>query len=74
VNPPEKRLGVSRANQGKFLKQTVARLKQFPQVAGMTWYLLRDERTLGGWQSGTYSYFGQKPRSAMHLAWRSVLR
>jgi hypothetical protein len=75
VNPPDKRLGVSLKQQGAFLRQAAARLKQFPQVAGMTWYLLRDERTISGWQSGTYSYRGRptKPRTYMHRAWRALL-
>jgi hypothetical protein len=75
VNPPDKRLGVSPKQQGSFLKQAVSKLKKYPQVAGMTWYLLRDERTMAGWQSGTYSNRGsaKRPRKYMNLAWKAVL-
>ena len=37
-------------------KQTVAKLRKYSQVQGMTWYLLRDESDLAGWQSGFLTY------------------
>ena len=56
VSPPERRLGVPSGKQTLFYKQTVAKLKKYSQVQGMTWYLLRDESDLAGWQSGFLTY------------------
>lgn len=56
VNPPDKRLGVSSRTQSKFFTQTVSKLKRYPQVQGMTWYMLRDEVNPAGWQSGLLTY------------------
>ena len=64
---------VTAKNQGTFFKQGVAKLKKYPQVQGVTWYLLRDERTKAGWQSGTYTYHGKTPRKYMNSAWKAML-
>jgi Glycosyl hydrolase catalytic core len=56
VNPPEKRLGVPSSKQTLFYKQTVTKLRKYPQVQGMTWYMLRDEVNPAGWQSGFLTY------------------
>jgi hypothetical protein len=44
--------GVSTKQQSNYFKQAVAKLKKYPQVQGMVWYMLRDETSAGGWQSG----------------------
>ena len=73
VGPRNTLTEVTAKNQGTFLKQAVTKLKKYPQVQGMTWYLLRDERTRSGWQSGTYTYHGKHPRKFMNSAWKAVL-
>ena len=71
VNPPEKRLGVSSKKQTLFYKQTVAKLKKYPQVQGMTWYMLRDEVSLAGWQSGFLTY-PKSHKAKKRLIWFAV--
>jgi len=73
VGPRNTLTEVTAKNQGTFLRQAVAKLKKYPQIQGMTWYLLRDERTRSGWQSGTYTYRGKHPRKFMNAAWKAVL-
>ncbi len=73
VGPRNTLTEVTAKNQGTFLKQAVTKLKKYPQVQGMTWYLLRDERTRSGWQSGTFTYHGKNPRKFMNSAWKAVL-
>jgi hypothetical protein len=45
-------LGVSTKLQALYFKQAVSKLKRYPQVKGMVWYMLRDETSVAGWQSG----------------------
>jgi hypothetical protein len=71
VNPPEKRLGVSSRKQMQFYQGTVAKLKKYSQVQGMTWYLLRDESDLAGWQSGFLTY-PKSHKSKKRLIWNAV--
>jgi hypothetical protein len=44
--------GVSRRQQALYFKQAVQKLRRYRQVQGMVWYMLRDETSAGGWQSG----------------------
>lgn len=76
VNPPEKRLGVSSRKQALFFKQTVSKLRKIPQVQGMTWYMLRDEVSLAGWQSGLLTYpKSHKSRKRMiWFTWRALAK
>jgi hypothetical protein len=52
TNPPDTLFGVSYAKQARYLTQAVAIARANPRVDLMLWFLLRDEESLGGWQSG----------------------
>lgn len=70
VNPPEKRLGVTSRQQSNFFKSTVAKLRKYPQVQGMTWYMLRDERSLAGWQSGLLTK--KNTKRVIWTTWKNI--
>jgi hypothetical protein len=63
TNPPDTQLGVSYAKQALYLKQAFAIARANPRVDMMLWFLLRDEPTLGGWQSGLETAAGKKKPS-----------
>jgi hypothetical protein len=52
TNPPDKAFGVSYAKQALYLKQAVAIARKNPNIDLFIWYLLRDEKSIGAWQSG----------------------
>jgi hypothetical protein len=60
TNPPDKLFGVSYAKQAAYLTQAFAMARKNPRVDMMLWFLLRDEPTLGGWQSGLLTFSGKK--------------
>jgi hypothetical protein len=60
TNPPDKLFGVSYAKQAAYLTQAFAIARKNPRVDMMLWFLLRDEPTLGGWQSGLLTFRGVK--------------
>jgi hypothetical protein len=55
TRPPDPIYGVSYALQAKYLTQAFAIARKNPRVDVMLWFLLRDEPTLAGWQSGLYT-------------------
>ena len=55
TNPPDPSFGVSLAKQALYLKQAFAIARANPRIDMMLWFLLKDEPTLGGWQSGLIS-------------------
>jgi hypothetical protein len=63
TNPPDKFFGVSWARQATYLSQAFARARRHPRVDMMLWYLLQDEPSLGGWQSGLQTTQG-RPKPA----------
>jgi hypothetical protein len=63
TNPPDALFGVSYAKQALYLKQAFAIARKNPRVDMMLWFLLRDEPTLGGWQSGLETAAGRKKPS-----------
>jgi hypothetical protein len=63
TNPPDTLFGVSYAKQAAYLKQAFAIARANPRVDMMLWFLLRDEPTLGGWQSGLETVTGKKKPS-----------
>jgi hypothetical protein len=67
---PSPILGVPSAKQALFFKQAVARLRHFPQVQGMVWYMLRDEQNVAGWQSGLLNLRGDKRK--IWFTWRDL--
>jgi hypothetical protein len=60
TNPPDRLLGVSPAKQAQYLTQSVAIARANPRVTMLLWFLLRDETSLGGWQSGLETATGAK--------------
>ncbi len=62
TNPPDGVFGVSWTTQAKYLTQAFAIARRNPRIDMMLWFLLRDEPTLGGWQSGLFTVdWLQKP-------------
>ena len=59
TNPPDRALGVSPAKQAAYLKQAYAMARKNPRITMMLWFLLKDERLLGGWQSGLMTARGR---------------
>ena len=60
TNPPDRAFGVSYAQQAAYMKQAYAIARRNPRIDMMLWFLLRDEPSLGGWQSGLLTRTGQK--------------
>ena len=66
TNPPDDIFGVTYAKQSLYLKQAYAIASRNPRIRIFVWFLLRDEPTLDGWQSGLRTAAGNaKP------AWRT---
>jgi hypothetical protein len=71
TNPPDAVFGVSWAKQAAYLTQAFGIARQNPRIDMMLWFLLKDEPTLGGWQSGLMTVNGKKKPSFaafQHLA------
>jgi hypothetical protein len=60
TNPPDRVFGVSYAKQASYLKQAYAIARKNPRIDMMLWFLLRDQRALGGWQSGLLNVRGSR--------------
>jgi Glycosyl hydrolase catalytic core len=60
TNPPDRALGVSYKQQAAYMKQAFALARKNPRIDMMLWFLLRDEPSLGGWQSGLMTRTGRK--------------
>jgi len=52
TNPPDRLLGVSPARQALTIGQAALRVWEQPRATVLIHFLVRDEPTLGGWQSG----------------------
>jgi hypothetical protein len=65
TNPPDRILGVSQAKQAQYLGEAAARVWRAPGVTVLIQFLVRDEPSLGGWQSGLYTVAGT-PKLAAH--------
>jgi hypothetical protein len=63
TNPPDTFFGVSWAKQAAYLKQAFAIARANPRIDIMTWFLLKDDLPLGGWQSGLMTADGRKKPS-----------
>jgi hypothetical protein len=61
TNPPDKTIfGVSWAKQALYMKQAYAIARKNPRIDMMLWFLVRDEASMGGWQSGLETVTGKK--------------
>jgi hypothetical protein len=58
TNPPDRLLGVSYAKQAAYLGEAAMRVYQQSGVTMLIHFLVRDEPTLGGWQSGLFTAGG----------------
>jgi hypothetical protein len=68
TNPPDKLYGVTYAKQAAYLTQAFAIARKNPRIDMMLWFLLKDEPTLAGWQSGLLTTKGaRKPSFAAFM-------
>jgi hypothetical protein len=58
TNPPDRLLGVSYALQARYIGESALRVWQQPGVTMLIHFLVRDEPSIGGWQSGLFSAGG----------------
>jgi hypothetical protein len=58
TNPPDRLLGVSYALQSRYIAEAALRVWQQPGVTMLINFLVRDEPSLGGWQSGLFTAGG----------------
>jgi hypothetical protein len=58
TNPPDPLLGVSYALQAKYVGQSALQVWRNPGVTMLINFLVRDEPSLGGWQSGLFTVGG----------------
>jgi hypothetical protein len=65
TNPPDRLLGVSYAAQARYLGEAALRVWRQPGVTMLIQFLVRDEPSIGGWQSGLFSA-GGKAKPALH--------
>jgi hypothetical protein len=65
TNPPDRLLGVSYAAQARYIGEAALRTWQQPGVTMLIQFLVRDEPSLGGWQSGLFSA-GGTAKPALH--------
>jgi hypothetical protein len=63
TNPPDEFFGVPWARQAMYLTQSFGIARRNPRIDMMLWYLLQDEPSLGGWQSGLQTTDGKKKPS-----------
>ncbi len=65
TNPPDSLLGVSYAKQAQYIGEAALRVWEQPGATVLIQFLVQDEPSLGGWQSGLYTKSGQaKPARA----------
>jgi hypothetical protein len=58
TNPPDRLLGVSYTQQAKFIGESALQVWRNPGVTMLIHFLVRDEPSLGGWQSGLFTVGG----------------
>ena len=63
TNPPDAIFGVSWREQAAYLRQAYELARANPRIDLFTWFLLRDNPSPGGWQSGLMTANGEKKPS-----------
>jgi hypothetical protein len=64
TNPPDKTIfGISWAKQAQYMTQAYAIARKNPRIDMMLWFMVRDEPSLGGWQSGLETVGGKRKPS-----------
>jgi hypothetical protein len=67
TKPPDRVFGVSWSNQARYLTEAFAIARKNPRIDMMTWFLLKDQPDLSGWQSGLMTADGRlKPSFAAY--------
>jgi hypothetical protein len=61
TNPPDRSLGVSPALQARYLGEAALRVYRAPRVDMLIRFLVRDEASVGRWQSGLFT-IDDKPK------------
>jgi hypothetical protein len=65
TDPPDRVLGVSYAKQAQYIGQAALRVWEQPGATVLIQFLVQDEPSIGGWQSGLYTKAGKaKPARA----------
>jgi hypothetical protein len=72
TRPPDRAFGVTYAKQAAYLRQAFGIARKNPRIDMMLWFLLRDQRALGGWQSGLLTLNGK--RKPAFTAFRKLRR
>ncbi|MFN2470442.1 MAG: glycosyl hydrolase [Gaiellaceae bacterium] len=60
TRPPDRLFGVTYSKQARYLRQAYAIARRHPRIDMMLWFLLRDQRALGDWQSGLMTFRGKR--------------
>ena len=60
TNPPDRALGVSYATQARWLTQAFRIARRHPRIDMMIWFLLKDDTSANGWQSGLLTATGRR--------------
>ncbi len=60
TNPPDKLFGVTYKQQADYLRQAFAIARKNPRIDLMLWFLVRDDTSPFGWQSGFFTPRGVK--------------
>jgi hypothetical protein len=63
TNPPDTLLGVTYAQQAKYLTQAFGIAKKNPRIDMMLWFLIQDDPSVNGWQSGLVTAKGARKPS-----------
>lgn len=63
TNPPDPVYGVSEPKQAAYLSEAVQIARANPRIDMFIWFLLKDEQTVAGWQSGLLTSQGTKKPS-----------
>jgi hypothetical protein len=63
TNPPDKVLGVSYAKQAQYVGESALRVYRAARVDMLIWFMVRDDPSPEGWQSGFFTTSGKKKPS-----------
>ena len=60
TNPPDRALGVPYSTQARWLTQAFRIARRHPRIDMMVWFLLKDDTSRNGWQSGLLTPAGRR--------------
>ena len=72
TNPPDRLFGVSFSRQAAYVRQAHAIARRNPRITMLIWFMLRDDSSLSGWQSGFLTVRGTKKPA--YRAFRALRR